>query len=85
MRVMMRDLDKISEGIAIGEERGIAIGEERGIAIGEERGEKRGIIKGEIKKAIEIAKKMLAEGVNLSQIIHFTDLSIDEINSLKGA
>ena len=77
MRVMMRDLDKISEGIAIGEE--------RGIAIGEERGEERGIIKGEIKKALEIAKKMLVEGVNLSQIIHFTGLSVDEINSLTGA
>ena len=50
--------------------------------IGFKIGFERGIIKGEIKKALEIAKKMLVEGVNLSQIIHFTGLSVDEINAL---
>ena len=89
MRVKMRDLDKISEGIAIGEERGIAIGEERGIAIGEERGiaigEERGIIKGEIKKALAVAKNLIAKGMNALDIAQAVGLSVDEINSLKGA
>jgi predicted transposase/invertase (TIGR01784 family) len=70
-------------GIAIGEERGIAIGEERGIAIGEERGEKRGEKRGELKGKREMARIMLAEGLDATLINKYTGLSLQEIESLK--
>ena len=81
MRVMMRDLDKISEGIAIGEERGIAIGEERGIikgiAIGKEEGR--------LERNLEIAKSLITAGMSIANVSLHTGLSVDEINSLTGA
>ena len=82
MRLQISDKENILKGRAIGFEIGFAQGFEQGFKEGFKIGFERGIIKGEIKKALEIAKKMLAEGFNLSQIIHFTGLSVDEINAL---
>ena len=89
MMMSIREQSKIMEaeeraerrGKKLGKELGIAIGEERGIAIGEERGRR----SGRLERTLEIAKKMLIDGVNLSQIIRFTGLSVDEINELQRA
>jgi len=64
-----------AKGIAIGEAKGIAIGEAKGIAIGE--------TKGENKAKINIAKKLLAENVEISLIVKATGLTEEEIKKLK--
>jgi predicted transposase/invertase (TIGR01784 family) len=67
------------QGIAIGEKRG----EKRGIAIGEERGIAIGREEGELRKAREMARIMLAEGLDATLINKCTELSLQEIESLK--
>ena len=47
------------------------------------RAEERGEEKGRVEKSIEIAKKMLIEGIDLSIILRVTDLSTKEIEELK--
>ena len=64
-----------NKGIEIGEKRGIEIGEKRGIEIGKKRGQKQ--------EKIEIAKKMLKEGIEIEQIVVITELNKEEIEALK--
>ena len=83
------------EAELLGEKRGIAIGEERGIAIGEKRGEKRGIAigeergiaigkeLGEKRGKLETARAMLKE-LPIDQVVRFTGLSREELQSLAG-
>ncbi len=71
--------ETLNEGIQIGEQRGIQIGEQRGIQIGEQRGKEEG--KEEAK--VEVALKMLAAGMDLSQIAHLTELTLDQIRQLQ--
>jgi predicted transposase/invertase (TIGR01784 family) len=59
-----------------------ARGEERGIAIGEERGKAEGKAEGELKKAREIALKLLSRGMSIDEIADITDLTEDEIRKL---
>jgi predicted transposase/invertase (TIGR01784 family) len=51
---------------------------------GEKRGEARGIAKGEIKKAKEIARSLLEEGLPIELIMKATKLSKEEIEQLKS-
>ena len=67
------------EGIEIGEQRGIEIGKEEGIEIGEKRGEKRG----EKNRSIEIAKQMLAKGLDIKLIGEMTGLSKADLAQLR--
>ena len=57
------------------------------IRLGEKRGEKRGIIigrkEGKKEQAEAMAKKMLADKVDLKIIANYTELTLDEINALK--
>lgn len=46
------------------------------------KGIEEGMQKGENKKSIEVAKKMLDKGMNITEISEITDLSIEEINNL---
>ncbi len=66
-------------GIEIGEQRGIEIGEQRGIEIGEQRG----IEIGEQRGRLEVARKMVAEGMAPAQISQFTGLSLKQIQLLQ--
>lgn len=52
---------------------------ERGLA----EGEKIGLEKGAQQKAIETAKKMLAKGLDVADIVEFSGLSVAEIESLR--
>jgi len=51
---------------------------------GEKRGEARGIAKGEIKKAKEIARSLLEEGLAIELIMKITQLSQEEVEKLKS-
>ena len=51
---------------------------------GFDKGKAEGEVKGESKKAIEIAKKMLAKGKDIKEIAEFTDLSESEIKKLQS-
>ncbi len=69
-----------------GKEQGVSEGLKEGLKIGEVKGEKKGRVLGKLegakKKAIEIAKKMLSEGVNKKNIADFTGLSKMQITKL---
>ena len=56
---------------------------ELGIERGIEQGIEQGITKGSKQKEIEIAKKMLEKNKEISEIIEFTGLTKEEIESLK--
>ncbi len=71
------------KGIKIGEEKGIIIGEEKGIKIGEEKGIIIGEEKGKKEREIEIAKKMLEQGLDIQTINKITGLSHREIEKIK--
>ncbi|MCI8777833.1 MAG: transposase, partial [Bacilli bacterium] len=45
--------------------------------------ERKGIEKGQKEKTVEIAKKMLNEGIDLDMIAKITTLSIEELESLR--
>ena len=70
------------KGIAIGTEKGIAIGTEKGIAIGTEKGIAIGTEKGAQAKALEVARKMKARGLEDGMISEMTGLSAEEIKKL---
>ena len=52
----------------------------KGIQDGKEEGIEKGRIQGEKNKQIEIAKKMLEEGIDISVILRVTGLTKEEIN-----
>ena len=64
----------MEKGIAIGTEKGIAIGTEKGIAIGTEKGARA--------KALEVARKMKARGLEDGMISEMTGLSAEVIKKL---
>ena len=70
------------KGIAIGTEKGIAIGTEKGIAIGTEKGIAIGTEKGAQAKALEVARKMKARGLEDGMISEMTGLPAEEIKKL---
>ena len=49
---------------------------------GEKKGEKKGLIKGEKKKAIDVAKKMKADGLPVEMIAKYTELPPEQIEKL---
>jgi predicted transposase/invertase (TIGR01784 family) len=77
-----------NEGLARGEARGVAIGEARGVVIGEARGvvigEARGIVKGAERNKREMAKNLLALGIDTAVISAASGLSVADIQSLQG-
>jgi len=72
-------------GIKLGEERGIKLGEERGIKLGEERGIKLGEERGKERSKEEIAKKLLALGIDNLDIVEATGISPERIREMRKA
>ena len=67
-----------NEGILIGEKRGISIGKEQGISIGEERGREQGMsIAGQT-----FARRLLADGFPVEDIVRYTSLPLEEVRAL---
>ena len=63
--------------------RGLEKGIEKGIKQGIEKGIKQGIEKGIEKGRTEVAKTMLAKGMDISTISELTGLSVDEISQMR--
>ena len=80
-RLLFVDTAKIN--FAQGLEEGIAQGREKGIEEGIAKGREEGIAKGETQKALEIARAMLAKGLDAETIAELTLLSIDDVRRLK--
>ena len=68
------------EGIA----EGMEIGLEKGMKQGMEKGMKEGMEKGMSQRSLEIAKKMLAKGMDEASIMDMTGLTAEEIKLLKA-
>ena len=68
------------EGLAEGMEKGLAEGMEKGLA----EGMKKGMEKGMNKRSLEIARKMLAKGLDEASVMDMTGLTAEEIKLLKA-
>ena len=72
------------EGLAEGMEKGLAEGMEKGLAEGMEKGLAKGMEKGMNKRSLEIARKMLANGMDAATVMEITGLSEIQLQQLKG-
>ena len=63
-----------------GKEEGLAEGMEKGLA----EGMKKGMEKGMNKRSLEIARKMLANGMDAATVMEITELSESQLQQLKG-
>ena len=76
------------EGLAEGREKGLAEGMEKGLAEGMEKGLVKGLAegmeKGMNKRSLEIARKMLANGMDAATAMEITELSESQLQQLKG-
>ena len=76
------------EGLAEGREKGLAEGIEKGSAEGMEKGLVKGLAegmeKGMNKRSLEIARKMLANGMDAATVMEITGLSESQLQQLKG-
>ncbi len=71
------------EGLAEGMEKGLAEGMEKGLAEGMEKGLAEGMERGMTQRSLEIARKMLANGMDTATVMEITGLSAEEILLLK--
>ncbi len=69
-------------GVAKGEKKGLKAGESRGVKKGRKEGEVKGKAEGKKEEKIEIAKKMLSDGVDKNSIADYTGLSKAQITKL---
>ena len=67
-----------------GKEEGLAEGMEKGLAEGVEKGLAEGMEKGMNKRSLEIARKMLANGMDAATVMEITGLSESQLQQLKG-
>ena len=67
-----------------GKEEGLAEGMEKGLAEGIEKGLAEGMEKGMEKRSLEIARKMLANGMDAATVMEITGLSESQLQQLKG-
>jgi predicted transposase/invertase (TIGR01784 family) len=74
----------MKQGMEQGMKQGIERGIERGIEQGMQQGLEKGLEEGERKKAIQMAKGLLAEGIPIQIIAKTSGLSEAEISVLKG-
>ena len=67
------------EGLAEGMEKGMELGIEKGMKKGMEKGMKKGMNQ----KALDIARNMLADGVDINLIMKYSGLTQEQIEKLK--
>ena len=68
------------EGLAEGREKGLAEGMEKGLV----KGLAEGMENGMNKRSLEIARKMLANGMDAATVMEITGLSESQLQQLKG-
>ena len=71
------------EGIAEGMEKGMKEGMELGMAKGKQEGLAEGMEKGMNQRSLDIARNMLADGVDLNLIMKYSCLTQEQIEKLK--
>uniref|UniRef100_UPI004025668C hypothetical protein n=1 Tax=Segatella copri TaxID=165179 RepID=UPI004025668C len=76
--------DSYQKGKEEGMEKGIAEGMEKGMKQGMEKGMKQGMEKGMNLRSLEIARKMLAKGMDDASVMDMTGLTAEEIKLLKA-
>ena len=76
--------DRYQKGIEKGKEEGIAEGMEMGMKQGMEKGRAEGMEKGMSQRSLEIARKMLAKGMDEASVMDMTGLTAEEIKLLKA-
>ena len=67
-----------------GKEEGLAEGMEKGLAEGMEKGLAEGMEKGMSQRSLEIARTMLAKGMDAATVMEITGLSEIQLQQLKG-
>ena len=72
------------EGIAEGMEKGMKQGMEKGMKQGMEKGMKQGMKQGLEQRSLEIARKMLAKGMDATSVMEITGLSAEQMQQLKA-
>ena len=76
--------DRYQKGMEEGMEKGRAEGIEKGRAEGIEKGMEKGRAEGMSQRSLEIARKMLAKGMDEASIMDMTGLTAEEIKLLKA-
>ena len=76
--------DRYQKGMEEGMEKGRAEGIEEGRAEGMEKGRTEGVEEGMSQRSLEIARKMLAHGMDETSIMDMTGLTAEEIKLLKA-
>ena len=71
------------EGLAEGMEKGMELGIEKGMKKGMEKGLEKGMKKGMNQKVLDIARNMLADGVDINLIMKYSGLTQEQIEKLK--
>ena len=77
-------IDGLTEGRAEGMAQGMAQGVAQGMAQGVAQGEAKGRVEGRAEGMADTARRMLARGLSPEQIVEYTDLSLDEIRTIKA-
>ena len=70
----------MEKGLAEGMEKGLAEGMEKGLAEGMEKGMEKGMSQ----RSLEIARTMLAKGMDAATVMEITGLSERQLKQLKG-
>ena len=73
----------MEKGLAEGMEKGLAEGMEKGLAEGMEKGLAEGMEKGMSQRSLEIARTMLAKGMDAATVMEITGLSERQLKQLK--
>ena len=78
----------MEKGMKQGMEKGVKQGMEKGVKQGMEKGMKQGMEKGMKKgleqRSLEIARKMLAKGMDAASVMEITGLSAEQMQQLKA-
>ena len=73
----------IKNSIDTAKQKGLAEGMEKGMELGMEKGMKKGMAKGMNQKPLDIARNMLADGVDINLIMKYSGLTQEQIEKLK--
>ena len=74
----------MEKGMKQGMEKGMKQGMEKGMKQGMEKGMKQGMEKGLEQRSLEIARKMLAKGMDAASVMEITGLSVEQMQHLKA-
>ena len=74
----------IKNSVDTAKREGIAEGMEKGMKQGMEKGMEKGMKKGLEQRSLEIARKMLAKGMDASSVMEITGLSAEQMQQLKA-